>query len=165
LLRTVIALFNLEIINPDDKKYSVHKAIDLTTWLCVYHKENYNDVVKLLEGLQSASKGYGIAISDPTWVEMDTKNLKDWQAEVESYGPKKFQIVVFLLSNYIDKLYRGLKQHSLSDIGYRSQVVKPESLSKNLMSVCSKIILQINYKIGGATYKIEYDKFVKVCNV
>jgi hypothetical protein len=116
----------------------------------------------LLHNLQSASKGYGITVNEPTWVEINSTRLSDWQKEVESYSPKKFQIVLFILDNKFDNLYKGLKQHSLSDIGYRSQVVKPGSLMKNAMSVCSKIILQINYKIGGSTYKIEFDKFVKV---
>ena len=47
--------------------------------------------------------------------------------------------------------YKVLKTHSLCTIGYLSQVVKTSTLFKNLMSVCSKILLQINAKLGGAT--------------
>jgi len=53
----------------------------------------------------------------------------------------------------------------LVNAGYRSQVVRVESLSKNAMSVCSKLLLQINYKMGGATYKIDFPKEIKSQNL
>ncbi len=112
--------------------------------------------------MSKCSQAYGIKVAEPTWLELDSTKYKDWISEVETYNPKKFQIVVFMLDKYIDSLYKQLKIHSLCDYGYKSSVIKPESLTKNAMSVGSKFLLQINYKIGGSTYKVEFDKYVKV---
>lgn len=155
-------------ISPEDRKPAVvAKAKDLTNWLCVYHKADYDAANTFFASLSKASQAYGIKVAEPEWLEMDTEKIDAWKEDVESYvvkGKKKFDIVVFVLDNYIDRLYKGLKVHSLCNIGYRSQVVKIESIGKNAMSVCSKILLQINYKLGGCTYNVEFDKEVKKQN-
>ena len=60
-----------------------------------------------------------------------------------------------------DKIYRDLKIQSLCTRGYVSQVVKVESLQKNILSVCSKILLQINAKLSGVPYILDLDKETK----
>ena len=71
-------------------------------------------------------------------------------------------MVVFLLDRN-DFIYKNLKIHSLCNSGYVSQVVKVNSLrnQKNLMSVCSKILLQINSKLSGVIYTAKIDDEVK----
>ena len=110
----------------------------------------------------SASKGYGISVSEPEWVEMPDRsnNPKDWTATVDDYfEDNSYQFVLFLLDRN-DFIYPELKKHSLVNTGYISQVVKTNSLRKNAMSVCSKIILQINAKLDGASYKIKFSNSI-----
>jgi len=60
-----------------------------------------------------------------------------------------------------DNLYAKLKKHSICKNGYVSQVVKTRSIrKKGAMSVCSKILLQINAKLRGTSYKINLTKEV-----
>jgi aubergine-like protein len=55
-----------------------------------------------------------------------------------------------------------LKKDSLCKNGYVSQVVKTRSIQKKgALSVCSKILLQINAKLGGISYKTEINKEIK----
>jgi hypothetical protein len=162
VLKTV-TFINLETYSSEEKKpFPVYKPVDLTKWICVYHKANYDSANTLLDTLQKCSKAYGINVSEPEWLEVESTKTKDWIEEVENANPKKYQIVVFILDRYLEQLYNGLKGHSLSDCGYRSSVIKPESLTKNAMSVGSKFLLQVNYKLGGATYKVDFDPKVKV---
>jgi len=148
------------------KPMPVVNAVDLTNWICFYHKANFHDANVLVESLQKACKAYGVKVATPEWVEMESVSTRDWTENVESYTKeKKYQIVVFLLDRYLDKLYKGLKFHALCTNGYHSQVVKCESLKKNAMSVCSKLLLQMNYKIGGATYKVDFSKEVQKKNI
>ncbi len=42
-----------------------------------------------------------------------------------------------------------------------SQVIKTNSFRLNTMKICSKILLQINSKLGGISYKIDFDKTLK----
>jgi aubergine-like protein len=163
---TLTAGKNKQISAEERKPVAVSLSKDLTNWLCVYHKDNFNDANLMLESLQKASKSYEIKVSDPEWLEMNSMKADDWKDNVDDYiKQKKYDIVVFILDNYLDKLYKEIKKHSLSFAGYNSQVIKPESLNRNAMSVASKILLQINYKLGGYTYKVNFAKDVTKQNL
>lgn len=163
---TLIAGKNTKISPEERKPVPVTLSKDLTNWLCVYHNANYEDAENLKANLQKACKSYGIKVSDPEWAELKTTKLSDWIEEVNYYTQeKKYDMVVFVLDRYIDKLYKGLKLFSLCENGFRSQVVKVESMKKNAMSVASKILLQINAKMGGVTYKVDFEKDVKNQNL
>ena len=139
----------------------------MKNWLCLYEKHNYNDADILFKTLVKASKGYGLNISEPEWVEMPDRSNHpdDWTGTVEDYmNNNNYQFVLFLLDRN-DFIYPELKKHSLVTSGYISQVVKTNSLRKNSMSVCSKILLQLNAKLDGASYRIDFDDSVKKRNL
>ena len=159
---TILMGGNKKIISPKDKKFNVLSKKDMTKWLCLYRKSNYDDAGYLLESLQKASGAYGLAVSEPEWVEMgDRDKPNDWTATVEDYMANyKYQFVVFLLDRN-DYIYKTLKVHSLCHNGYVSQVIKVNSLKKNALSVCSKILLQINAKLSGVSYMAKLEDEVK----
>ena len=156
---------NNKEVHSNDRTFPVLKKSDLTNWLCFYEKSNYNDAENLYNTLSKASKAFGLKIAEPEWIEMPNKsNAKDWTDTADDYFGKnvkrEFDFVVFLLGKN-DKMYAQLKRHSLCKNGYVSQVVKARSIQKKgAMSVCSKILLQINAKLGGISYKSVMDKTV-----
>jgi hypothetical protein len=145
-------------------RYKVIKSIPLSKWICVYHKKNFNDASNLYESMIKACDAIGIKVGEPEWIEMESYNSRDWINEVEGNNPLDSQIVVFVLDRNTEGLYPTIKTHSLSTKGYLSQVVKTQSLKKNALSVCSNLLKQINSKLGGANYAIDFDSFVKVNN-
>ena len=161
---TVLIDGNKKVIKPKDKLFEVYHKKDMTKWLCLYRKSNYNDADTLSKSLIKASRGYGLAVAEPEWVEMgDRDQASDWTKSVEDYmNDGDYKFVLFLLDRN-DYIYKNLKIHSLCNNGYVSQVVKVSSLRnpKNLMSVCSKILLQINSKLSGVSYTAKIDEEVK----
>ena len=136
----------------------------MTNWICFYEKYNYNDAENLYNNLDKASKKFGLKIAEPEWIEMrNNSSAEDWTDTADDYfGENKsdYDFVVFLLGRN-DKIYTQLKRHSLCQNGYVSQVVKAKSLQKKgIMSICSKILLQINGKLGGISYKTIQDKSI-----
>ena len=93
----------------------------------------------------------------------NNSSAKDWTDTADDYFGKDksdYDFAVFLLGKN-DRIYAQLKKHSLCKNGYVSQVVKAKSLQKKgAMSVCSKILLQINAKLGGISYKTIQDKSI-----
>jgi aubergine-like protein len=85
---------------------------------------------------------------------------QDWIEEIKSESPEKKQIIICVLDRNMDRLYKELKSDSLNKKGYNSQCVKTQSLRKNAMSACTNLLKQINSKLGGASYAVEYDKTV-----
>ena len=161
-----------------DKIFKVIKNIDFPykEWVCFYKEENYDDADKFYKALRKASLGYGINVEEPEWIEMNNNaSGQDWKNEAEKIFKKnsktEYLFAIFLL-NKNDSIYPLLKKHSLCYNGYISQVVKVNSLYKKKkgynndnkrqvdLSVCSKIILQINSKLSGISYEAKFTQDV-----
>ena len=142
-------------------------------WLCVYRKNNDEKINKEIEDtvdnfyetMKSASEGYKIKISEPQRVRMDENSeVEDWTNKVESILKEgDYLFVVYLLYYDEEYYYKDLKVHSLCNNGYVSQIVRYSSLEndKIVMSVCSKILLQINSKLSGVSYRLKMDKTIE----
>jgi aubergine-like protein len=145
-----------------NKPFKVISKKDMTKWICLYRKSNYNDADYLFKSLSKASQGYGLVISEPEWVEMgDRDDAPTWVNTADDYmNGNQYKFALFLLDKN-DRIYRTIKIHSLCRQGYVSQVVKVSSLKKNALSVCSKILLQINAKLSGVSYIAKFDNDVK----
>ena len=161
-------------ITAKDKIFDVISKKDMSHWICLYRKSNYNDAEKLYNTLDKASQGYDLSIAEPEWVEMgDNDNEEEWAHTANDYmkevsekdkNAKKYSFALFLLDRN-DRIYSTLKYYSLCEHGYISQVVKASSLHKNALSVCSKILLQINAKLSGVSYIAKFDKNIKERNL
>ena len=154
---------NNKEVKSSDRTFPVLEKVNMKNWLCFYEKSNYNDAETLYNTLSKASKAFGLKIAEPEWIEMSNNSKAvDWTDTADDYfgkGVKRdFDFVVFLLGRN-DRIYAQLKKHSLCKNGYVSQVVKARSIQKKgAMSVCSKILLQLNAKLGGVSYKSSIDK-------
>ena len=157
-------------ISTTSRQFPLFSKKEMKSWLCFYEKSNYNEAETLFNCLSKASKAYGLNITEPEWVEMHNKSRAiDWIETAESYLNSKYKeednnneyaFVIYLIKNN-NKIYDELKRHSLCKNGYVSQVVKTTSLkAKGMMSICSKILLQINAKLGGISYKTIIDKTI-----
>ena len=157
---TLLAAKN-KVISTKDKIFDVISKKDMTKWICLYRKSNYDDAGYLYDSLKEAAKGYKLAISEPEWVEMgDRDDAETWADTANDYMKgKEYTFALFLLDRN-DWIYKTLKIHSLCRQGYVSQVVKVNSLRKNALSVCSKILLQINAKLSGVSYIAKFDKSI-----
>ena len=132
-------------INVGERVFPVAKKIDMINWICLYKKKNYNDADNLYNTLKKASKGFGITIKEPEWIEMPNNAFsKDWTSTAEDYigkGKDDYSFAVFLIdqndqAEKNEKLYSQLKKHSLCKSGYVSQVIKVQSLRKKRSNEC-----------------------------
>ena len=153
---------NNKKITPKDRVFPVLEKKDMTSWICFYEKYNFKNADTLYKTLISAAQGYGFKIEEPEWIEMPNKSKdKDWLETIEEYlgkGKNDYSFAIFLIGDN-DNLYYKLKTNSLCTNGFISQVVKAKSIKKKgIMSICSKILLQINAKLGGTSYKVDFNK-------
>ena len=151
-------------LQPNERTFPVLERKDMTNWVCFYERNNYYDAENLYNNLNKASKTFGIKITEPEWIEMrDKSSAKVWIKTADDLfsGKKRtYDFAVFLLGGN-DYIYKELKKNSLCKNGYVSQVIKVKTIQKKgIMSVCSKILLQINAKLGGISYKTIQDKQV-----
>ena len=102
---------------------------------------------------------------------MESNEAKKKKKKVENkMKNRNIKFVIFLLSNENNDLYYDLKEHSLCTKGYISQVIKYEKYQKAIekgreASYISKILLQINCKLGGANYLLNLNKEINERNI
>ena len=150
--------------NPNNKSFPILQKMDMIKWLCFYEETNYKEAQDLYNHLFRASKRYELKINEPEWVEMPNRgNANDWIDKADFYfanGKNEYDFVIFLIGRNTS-IYKVLKQHSLYKNKYVSQAVKISSIKrKGLLSICSKILLQINEKLGGISFKAHFDRFI-----
>jgi aubergine-like protein len=96
---------------------------------------------------------------------LNNEDPEVWKKEIKQYAyNSKYNIVLILLDDYLNKigLYDELKYFSQENEGIISQFILTNSFTrKNGMSVVSNILIQINTKIGGISYVIDFDKNIK----
>ena len=153
-------------INPNARTFPVLEKVNMVNnWLFFYEKNNYNKAETLAKALVKASEEFGLEIKEPEnedYIELEEgSSIDDWLEAADFYFgenvKRKYDFVLFLIND--ETIYPELKKHSLIECGYVSQVVRTKSIKKKgLMSVCNKILLQINSKLGGVSYKIKFNK-------
>ena len=137
--------------------------ISTDNWICLYSWQAEGISFDLLKGLLKCCKGYNINFKndDSNWISMKSNNADEWinVVEKELKVRRNCKFVMFLIKNKSEKFYKELKKHSLSSKGYVSQVINYESIKKmkkrGLDSYISKILLQINNKLGGFNYFLD----------
>ena len=137
-------------------------VINNANWVLFYEENEDQNEEYLLDDLDVSSEKYQIKLKEPLMVKIPKgSNVTKWINEANKYfgeGKSNYDFAMFLLGNN-DYIYPKLKMHSLCTNGYISQVVKVDTLyNKNIRSVFSKILIQMNAKLGGSLYKIEIDK-------
>ena len=146
------------------------ETMSTNNWICLYINQAEKESYKLLNGFIKCAKGYGIKFknNDSNWISMKSTDPKDWIKTVESElkHRKDCKFVIFIINKKTDKLYTHLKKHSLCSNGYISQVIKLESIYRAMKnkrgpdSYFSKILLQINNKLGGCNYFLNTNSLI-----
>ncbi|XP_064424197.1 piwi-like protein 1 [Latimeria chalumnae] len=142
-------------------------AKPLSNWILVYTRRNSDVANALLQNLFKVAPPMGIKMNRAVMIEVEDRIeafLKVLQQNVTS----QTQMVVCVLpSNRKDK-YDAIKKFLCTDCPTPSQCVIARTLSKPqaLMTIATKIALQINCKMGGELWSVEIPlKFLMVVGI
>ncbi|CAH2295702.1 piwi 1 [Pelobates cultripes] len=128
----------------------------LEKWLMIYSKRIYDAANTLAQNLFRVSQQMGIKINKAVMVEVDDSTdayLKVLQQKVTS----DTQMVVCILSTNRKDRYDAIKKFLCVDFPIPSQCVLAKTLNKpqTVVSVATKIALQMNCKMGGELWSVE----------
>jgi len=98
----------------------------------------------------------GMAVTEPTTVETEDDSVRAFLEGTRNAVQQKkgIQIVVAVVPNDNKTRYDAIKKYCCLETSVPSQVIKARSLEKNTLSVCSKILLQMNCKLGGSLWRV-----------
>ncbi|XP_070689583.1 piwi-like protein 1 [Pempheris klunzingeri] len=128
----------------------------LSNWLMFHTRRNHNEAQALLQTLSKVSGPLGIRIQRAIVIEYEDHQESLLRALQHNIGPDTQMVVVVLSSKRKDK-YDSVKKYLCVDCPTPSQCVVAYTLSRPqaLMTVATKIALQMACKIGGELWSVE----------
>lgn len=111
--------------------------------------------------MQKVAYNMKFVISDPTSrVQVDGRpnpNAKSYADAINKVlAEKKPQLIFVVIQNLTADIYQAVKKLTCVQNAIPSQVVLGKNISKNNMSVATKVVIQLNCKIGGAPWMVSY---------
>ncbi|XP_005729611.1 piwi-like protein 1 [Pundamilia nyererei] len=135
---------------------AVMSAPPLNNWLLFHTRRNGNEASSLLQTLSRVSGPLGIAMGKPVMIQYEDHQESLLAALRHSVGPQIEMVVVVLPNNRKDK-YDSVKKFLCVDCPTPSQCVVARTLSRPqaLMTIATKIALQMACKMGGELWSVE----------
>ncbi|XP_072288512.1 piwi-like protein 1 [Eucyclogobius newberryi] len=149
--------------NPSRAEWSREmRGIPLTSpshfsnWLLFFTRRNTTEAQAFMQSLPRVCDGLGICLQRAVMVEYEDRQESLLRALQQNVSPQT-QIVVVVLSSINQLKYDSVKKYLCVDCPTPSQCVVSRTLSKpqGLMSVCTKIALQMACKMGGELWSVE----------
>ncbi|KAM7391642.1 hypothetical protein PAMP_022319 [Pampus punctatissimus] len=128
----------------------------LNNWLLFYTRNNGSKAQTLLQTLSRVSGPLGISIQRAVMIQYEDHQESLLRALQHNVGPQTQMVVVVLPSSRKDK-YDSIKKYLCVDCPTPSQCVLSRTLSRPqaLMTVATKIALQMACKMGGELWSVE----------
>ncbi|KAM3611283.1 uncharacterized protein V6R79_016094 [Siganus canaliculatus] len=131
-------------------------APPMENWILFYTRRSSNEAQSLLQTLNKVSYPLGIRMQKAVMIQFEDHQESLLRALQQNVGPQTQMVVVVLPSNRKDK-YDCVKKYLCVDCPVPSQCVISRTISKpqTIMTVATKIALQIACKMGGELWSVE----------
>ena len=142
----------------DLKQVDLLDAIPLRDWVIVYSERTRPAPEKFIQAMNQAGRPLGIQVAPPKEVPLKNDRPSDFvEAIRDAYKAGSTQLVVIILPDNRKERYDAVKKYCVADAGIVSQCVLVKTINneKIMMSAVTKIILQINVKLGGQLWGVE----------
>lgn len=137
------------------RTFNVSEAAEIRS-ICLFAKRDENDARYLQDLIKNAAPGYGFNITKNDYKSINSYKIEDWTHLMEkAIKHNKYNLVIILVDDTNQNLYEQLKLYAQEQKGIITQFIKNRSYKKNGMSVVSNILIQMNSKIGGVSYKVK----------
>ncbi|XP_019620692.1 PREDICTED: piwi-like protein 1 [Branchiostoma belcheri] len=130
----------------------------LKDWLLIFTKRDAQIANDFKQTLEKVAGPIGIQVSNPVMVDIEDDQLGTYlRVMKEQVKAGVTQMVVCIVPNNRKDRYDAIKKFCCVDQPLPCQVIMSRTLSKKqmLMSVCTKIGLQMNCKMGGELWALE----------
>ena len=130
-------------------------------WLIV-SDSNDDQANSFYNKINQVSKSFGITIPSIQDIKFERYNLKTRDKDEimefikEIPNVERMDLVIVILSDRTQDHYKYIKRLLNERLGIPSQIVRSNNFSKDL-SYFSNIVLQINVKLGGESYHLNFD--------
>lgn len=157
-----------ETLQGNQIKYPAGNAADWTTslrsapmftcaeikrWAVLGPQSNGGQVRQFIKTLLTVAKKMSFNLPPPEIIDLDISNMRPYLTTLDQVINQMNPSFILCVINRNDH-YHVIKRHLCIDRGVPSQIVLMKQIEKNNMSVCTKIAIQINCKLGGAPWRV-----------
>ena len=144
------------------KKYPMYESVPLQRCAIIYPKSLFQETVAFLSLMNQVADGMNYKVGKPIMCEIEGTRINDYTDELKRIFQRdpKF-IMVFVPNNAADR-YAAIKKLTYIEKSIPSQVLvkktitpKQGSDTRSLMSIATKVIVQINCKLGGIPWMLK----------
>ncbi|XP_074640256.1 piwi-like protein 1 isoform X2 [Tubulanus polymorphus] len=132
-------------------------SVNLENWIVVCTKKDSQAANDLCQNLKKVGPAMGIMVGNPNVIELMNDRLETYKAALQSSIKPTTQIVMIMVPSNRKDRYDAIKKFCCVDHPVPSQVVVTRTVlkAKGLMSVATKIIIQMNCKLGGEVWALD----------
>ncbi|XP_076435020.1 piwi-like protein 1 [Babylonia areolata] len=129
-------------------------AADLTNWIMIFPQRSMTKARELADLLSKVAPPLGMKYEFPSPVQIDTDRNDAYLTTLKHTVTPDTRMVVCILPNNRKDRYDAIKKFCCIDCPVPSQMVTDKTLSnkQRVMSVATKIAIQINCKMGGTVW-------------
>ncbi|TNV83116.1 hypothetical protein FGO68_gene11586 [Halteria grandinella] len=137
--------------------------LPLQKWGIFYEQFHVKEAQQFASEIEKCLSSCNFQFQKPALFQIQGRGYQSWENELKSkLNPQVTAVVLICPGKKTDtNLYNPLKKLLISTLPVPSQVVLAQTISrgKNLRSICSKILIQINAKIGGVPWTVKNPPF------
>jgi len=132
-------------------------AFNMSNWVLLYSPRDEKVANDFLSTLKRVAAPMGMRVNDPHKCRLENDQARTYSNALQSQIKRETEIVVCIVPNNRKDRYDAIKKITCVDSPVPSQVIVSRTLSKQqmLMSVCTKIAIQLNCKLGGEVWATE----------
>lgn len=145
------------------KNNQMYEAVPLKRWVFIYPKRTANDCETFLKLLREVAEGMRYDMADPKMEEMPDDRPATYTSYLEKYISKDPKLIMIVVPNIAADRYAAIKRLTCVNNAIPTQVIvaktmqpKGKSGMSGVKSIASKVMIQLNCKLGGAPWMIKF---------
>jgi aubergine-like protein len=139
------------------RNWKCRTSASLKKWVCIVPERDEVNTKELITLLMKIFPTIGMSVAQPKMHVIKDNRMPSYRQAVEDYQAKKPELIMVILPNVNEELYAMVKRQCYVQSPVASQIVTGRVISKpkGLMSVATKIALQMNCKLGGQLWAVK----------
>lgn len=137
----------------------MYQSVPLKRWVFIYPKKFVKESEEFLAAMQTVSGGMKYDMCDPKKIEVPDDRTGSFVSAVEGViGKDPKMIMIVVPTNAADR-YAAIKRLTCVNNAIPTQVIVAKTLTPKkggVMSIATKVIIQVNCKLGGAPWMIKF---------
>lgn len=144
------------------RNVSMFNAVELTRWFVLVPSRNQNETTEFVKCIRRVAGGMRMNIADPKIVPLQDDRNNSYVMALEKCCAMDPQLIMAIVPNNNAERYSCIKKKTCVDRAVPSQVIVQRTIAprqgkppSGLMSVATKVAIQMNCKLAGSPWMVE----------